>query len=124
MPDFDKYLMDNEAIDAVARAVDAWNRILRDPVSIVIVREGASLAAQTIRIESDSTTSGLQASSSAGTSAKIRHVIFGVKGHPVTSVVNTDVKRGDRFAYGGAQYEIKTVIEPPGEVQAFAESVT
>lgn len=123
MPDFKKWLMAAEPIDAAARAIDAWNRIQADPVSVVIVREGASLAAQTVRIEADSGTTGMGVNSSAGHTSKVRHIVFGVVDHPDNTVVNTVLQRGDRFAYNGEQYEIKTVISPPGEIQAFAESV-
>jgi hypothetical protein len=124
MPDMNKWLMSNDAIDPASRAVDAWNRITLDSVSIVVVREGASLAAQTVRVGPDSTAASLEVKSDAGTTGKVRHVIFGVRDHPDESVLDTSLKRGDRFAYRGAVFQIMQIIEPPGEVQAFAESVT
>lgn len=120
MPDFTKWMSDSTEIDICARAVGAWNRIQRNAVSVVIVRDGTALDAQMVRIEADSTARPI--ASDAGRTGAIRRVVYGVRGHP--TVDDTDLLRGDRFAYGGVQYEIVQVIAVPGEVQGFAESVT
>lgn len=120
MPDFNLYMRDMTAIDAVARAVGAWNRIQRDPVSVVVVREGTALDAQTVRIEADNIARPV--ASDAGRTGNIRRVVYGVRGHP--AVADTDLLRGDRFVTGGVLYEIVQIILVPGEVQGIAESVS
>lgn len=119
MPDFDAYFGDSGAIDDGSRAVDAWSRIQGDTSSIVIVRDGTSLAAQTVRVEFSGT--GEEQMNATGRSGHQRCVIFGVKNHP--SVTDTNIQARDRFVINKVQYEVISVITPPGEVQAFCEAI-
>ena len=115
MPNFDTYMMHSTPIDDSARAVDAWNRIQADPSTITV--QGGT--AQVVRIEHESTPS--DENTNAGESDMLRCTVFGVIGHPV--VANTALVAGDRFALDGFIYIVQRVIKPPGEVQAFCESV-
>lgn len=119
MPDFDSYFGDTEAIREADRAVDAWSRINADATIITIIRDAAPLSNQTVRVEFSGT--GEEASSDAGRTGRQRCVIFGVVNHP--SVTDTDIERGDRFAINKKQFEVISVITPPGEMQAFCEAI-
>ncbi len=120
MPDFDVYFGDDEPIDAESRAVDAWSRIQQDPKIIEIIRDGEEVDEQTVRIEFSGT--GEEASSPGGRLSRQRLVVFGVKDHPTEA--DTDIKPRDRFAINKKQYEVITVINPPGEYQAFCEAMS
>lgn len=115
MPNFDAYMMHSSPIDSGARAVDAWNRIQANPSTITV--QGGT--AQVVRIEHESTPS--DANTDAGESDILRCTVFGVVGHPV--VDDTALVAGDRFAVDGFIYIVQRVINPPGEIQAFCESV-
>lgn len=119
MPDFDAYFSSSGAIDAVSRAVDAWNRINAAPTIITIIRDAVSLANQTMRVEYSGT--GEEAASDAGRAGRQRCVLFGVTDHP--TVTDTNIERGDRFVISQKQFEVISVINPPGEVQAFCEAI-
>lgn len=119
MPNFDAYFGDSGEIDDGSRAVDAWSRIQADTSSVVIVRDGPSLAAQTVRVEFSGT--GEESQNATGRSGRQRVVIFGVKNHP--TVTDTNIQARDRFVINEKQFEVITVITPPGEVQAFAEAI-
>lgn len=119
MPDFNAYFGDSGAIDAESRAVDALNRIVRDPSSVVLVRDGATIAAQTMRVEFSGT--GEEGANATGRSGRQRCVLFGVKNHPTAT--DTNIQARDRFAINEKQFEVISVITPPGEVQAFCEAI-
>jgi hypothetical protein len=119
MPDFDAYFGDDEAIDARSRAVDAWNRIKRDASSVVLVRGTTTMAAQTVRVEFSGT--GEEVDATTGRAGRQRVVIFGVIDHP--SIADTNIQARDRFAINKKQYEVITVVDLPGEVQAFCEAI-
>ena len=119
MPDFDAYFGDDEAIDAASRAVDAWRRVLRDPSSIALVRGVSDIVAQTVRVEFSGT--GEETESAAGRSGRQRVVIFGVKDHP--TVADTNILARDRFVINEVQFQVISVINPPGEIQAFCEAI-
>lgn len=121
MPDFDAYFVINDPIADASRAVDAWNRILADPSSVVLVRESVALSAQTVRIEYDGRQSDVD--SDAGHGASLRATLFGVQGHPSVSISDTDIEAGDRLNVGGFIFDVERVINPPGEFQAFCVSV-
>lgn len=119
MPDFDAYFGSSNAIDDTSRAVDAWSRIQADPTIITIIRDAVSQTAQTMRVEFSGT--GEEATSDAGRSGRQRVVLFGVINHP--TVTDTNIERGDRFVINQKQFEVISVITPPGEVQAFCEAM-
>jgi hypothetical protein len=119
MPDFDAYFGDSGAIDDTSRAVDAWSRIQGDTSSVVLVRDGTALSAQTVRVEFSGT--GEDRQNDTGRAGRQRCVIFGVMNHP--TVTDTNIQARDRFAINKKQYEVIAVITPPGEVQAFSEAI-
>lgn len=122
MPDFDQWLIlrGRRSIPTIARAIMAWQRIQDRATTLTVYRDGAALAdTQTVRIEFDSTSSDRH---EAGEASVRGIVLFGVKGHP--DAADTNLQKGDRFALGSDQYEVKDVIEVPGEVQARAERIS
>lgn len=122
MPTIDAWLSDTEAIDAGPRAVLAWRRILDKPTSVVFkTAAGASVSAQTVRIEHDSRAT--QPTSAAGQAAVRTVTVFGVRDHPDAAVADTDVAAGYRFVHEGEEYRVVDVVTTLGEVQAFCEAV-
>lgn len=102
------------------RAVRAWNRINDKPTSIVVKRNGTIMAAQTVRLEYAQ--GGLMESTNIGSVGSQSVTVYGILSHPVAA--NTDIKIGDRFVYGGKEYEIKSTIITIGEIQGQAEAIT
>jgi len=123
MANFDTWLTQgNEPISVTSRAVDAWNRINRNPTSITIIqKDETELAAQTVRIEFDNSMDSERKGDGGGggMSARRDAIVFGVKNHP--TVTDTNIQRGDRFAVNGQIYRVVQVILVPGEVQATCE---
>lgn len=120
MPDFEAWLA-NDVVRPGARAAEAWRRISDRPTSITIRRAGASLPAQTVRIEwggsareDEDIEVAVDAMPGVG-----RLTAFGVRGHP--TVTDTDIQRGDRFTLGASEVEVIALLLPPGEVQAICE---
>lgn len=112
-------LYNTEALDDNPRAADAWGMIKDDPTSIVLTRDAAPLATQTVRIEYDSQRS-YSGDSAVGRGGQRQCVIFGVFGHP--TIADTNIKRADQFTdSNGNKYEVKVVIKKLGSVQAIAE---
>jgi hypothetical protein len=115
------------APSAAKRAANAWRRILDKPSRIsfvkprVVAANGtvtpeSTLAAQTVRLERDSTAALL--GGSAGAAPVMRVVVFGIRGHD--SLADTDIEEGYRFAADGDQYRITEVINTIGERQGLA----
>ncbi len=117
MPDFSKWGVVNDAIDATSRAVSAWNRITHNPISLVITRAGIALSAQTVRVEQHKVYNRDQ--TALGEKAQSTMTVFGVVGHPTQA--DTDIKRGDRFLLNDQEYMVVIVRHYPGEVQAQGE---
>ena len=122
MVSYDDWLIDqnHRAISDSRRAVLAWRRIQRDPVSITIKRGSATISAQTVRVVADAN----QASETITmpTSSAIRDVtIFGVTDHPSDSVPDTNLQRGDIFIVNGTRYRVTSKLSRPGEIHASAE---
>lgn len=107
---------------AATRAALAWRRISDRPTSITIRRgSGTSkttLAAQTVRVEWDNTAVEREGVSSSSGIQKA--TVFGVRDH--ATVTNTNILRGDRFSLDGVEYEVVSIMTPPGEVQAICEA--
>ncbi len=120
MPNFDTWLGQSHnghsAPSAAQRAVDALRRINDRPSSIVLYRNETPLAAQTVRIEFDD--SVLQKMDSPGVASEREIVVFGIKDH--ATVADTDIQVKDLFTLNNQDYEVRDVIELPGEVQAEA----
>ncbi len=120
MPDINNYLIlrARRSIPAVVRAIMAWQRIQDRATSITVYRDSVAQTAQTVRIEYSSVANDRR---EAGQASVRDLVIFGVVDHP--DVADTNLQKGDRFAIGSDQYEVKDVIELPGEIQARAERI-
>lgn len=108
-----------ESMTAAVRAVLTWRHIRARPTSVVLLRGATLLAAQTVRIEE---APAGERSGPAAVSAKRSVTVFGVTGHPDATVLDTDIQRGDRFNYGGAQYKVVDVLTYPGQLQCVAEA--
>jgi hypothetical protein len=123
MPSISGWLGNNRLtpVNAGIRAVAAWKRINDKPVSIVVTRGGANQAAQTVRIEFDEIQTDVSA---AGDVSRRNLVIFGVKDHPSESITDTSLLPKDLVKYGGLNYEIRDVIDLPGEIQARATRIS
>lgn len=120
MPDFDDWLGSTSTggVAAATKAVQEWRRISAKPTSVTLMRGAANIAAQTVRIEFRATQPG-EPVGGAGTAAVLRATVFGVKDHP--TVAATNIRKGDRFLVGDAEYRVIDVAEYPGGVQASAE---
>lgn len=102
------------------RAALAWRRINDKPSSVAFrPTSGATLAAQTVRIESDSNAS--PAESAAGAAPQRKVIVFGVRNH--ATVANTNMAEGYRFVWAGDEYRIQDIILTLGEIQGIAEAI-
>ena len=108
---------------AAQRARDAWRRINDKPSEISILRNDTPpyLAAQTVRIEYSIAEREV---SGAGATTSVRGVtVFGVQGH--ATVPDTDIERGDKFAFAGERYQVRSVDKTlVGEIQAISPNTT
>ena len=108
-----------EQRDAQRIAVGVWRNIQRAPNSLVLIRAGVAQPVQTVRMEHDS--SILTNDAPTRLNVRQRVVVFGVKDHPTQA--DTDIVSQDRFIYERREYEVKTVLQVIGGVQAFAEAL-
>ena len=123
MPNFSKWAVPTvDAISSSARASDAWARIQRRPFSIVFIRDGSEQSAQTVRVEVQNNKPARQ-ELAVGEKPSQMVIVFGVKGHPLTSVADTSMQIGDRFIYESKEYRIISVTTQVGELQGFGEVV-
>ena len=116
------------AISDAARAQRVWRKIQRKPSSVVFTRPQvtlktgvtpeATLAAQTVRVVADNRAS-LDAGA-AGATPRRAVIIYGVKGHPDSAVVNTDIAEGYMATIDGKRYRVTQVWAVPGGIQAQA----
>lgn len=101
------------------RAARAWRRINDKPTSVVFRKpDGTTLAAQTVRLESDNSAS--LSESEAGAAPRRKLIIFGVHNH--ATVTDTNIAEGYRFVSGNDLYRVVDVIDTLGERQGVAES--
>jgi hypothetical protein len=121
MSDFNKWLTDTESIAETERASLAWTRINDKPSSVTFkTPSGATLAAQTVRVEVDDGASLKMGES--GMSGPMRNcVIFGVINHE--SITDTDMEEGYRFILNNDEYRITDVIVTLGSIQGNAEQL-
>lgn len=102
-------------------AARAWQRIQRKPSSVALKRAGTTLAAQTVRIDVDSSAS--EATDASGRGAVRKLTILGLRGH--ATLANTNIRKGDRVVIDGAEYVVMSVnTQILGEIQAQAEAVS
>lgn len=106
------------AINTTVRAERTWSMILRDPLPIVVDRDGIDLPAQTVKLTADNDARWVGGDGDVGKSAERDLVIFGIKDHP--TVADTDLQTGDRFIFNDAIYEIRDCATVPGGIQAKA----
>ena len=101
------------------RAALAWKRIQDKPTSVTFKNTaGTVLAAQTVRIESDSL--ARPATSEAGMTATRRVVVFGIRNH--ATLTNTDIKEGYTFILDNDEYRCVDTILTLGEIQGIFEA--
>ena len=121
MPDIDAWAGSTFPLGGWFDVDDAYDtaRLITDKsTSVTVVRDGAELAAQTVRIEEMGRPRPYL--TEAGETAHADVLVLGYKGHP--SIDDTDLQRGDRFAVDGQGYEI--VMVTPGlehSLQAYAK---
>lgn len=116
---FSNWLGAGQAISVTERAALAWRRIQDKPTTVVFrTAAGATLGAQTVRVESDSNAS--PAESAAGMAPRRKAVIFGIRGH--ATLPDTDIAEGYRFILGADEYRVMDLILTLGEVQGLAEA--
>lgn len=102
------------------RAAAAWRRINEKPSTVTFkTANGAPVAAQTVRIESDNRPGVV--SSPAGVAAQMQFIIYGVRDH--TTVDDTVMLEGFRFTLGDYEYRISDIILQTGEIQGIATRV-
>jgi len=125
MISFDNWLAETDSIPESGRAVQAWNRINDKPVSVAFKKSnGTLLAAQLVRLESDSSLAvGSEVNSPAGQAPRRNLTVFGVVNHPDSAVADTDMAEGYRFVYNSDEYRIVDVIVTLGELQGVCEVV-
>lgn len=124
---FDAWLGSAGAIEAESRAIDAWQRIQRNPTTIAFVRPkvvtkasttlATTLAPQVVRIESDNRATPVQGV--VGVAPVRQAVVYGICNHP--TLPDTDMEEGYTFQYQGDSYrcvDVKLVPSGvPGEKQ-------
>ena len=110
------------SISAADRAVSLWGIIQRDPTSLVIERGGTELDPQDVRIEVDNTVPSDTALPTQKLTT-VKCVVYGVKDHPATDVVDTDIEVRDRFWLNDMQFEVRNVLLLPGQIQARCEAL-
>lgn len=102
-------------------AIMAWGRILRKPTMLVIRRDGINLAAQKIRIEHDSREVGSRDETGFEVYEQ-RVIVYGVKDHPDSGVLDTNIKAGDTFVVDSQRYTVEILeTSHPGEIRARAK---
>lgn len=126
MPDLSALLAQRgqRGINAAVRAVRAWQRIQDRATTITVYRGNPAVAqtAQVVRVEFDSTTA--RVIQQAGQAAQQGVILFGVRDHPDSDVPDTDLKKGDRVMLADGNYQVISVIDLPGEIQARAERLS
>lgn len=84
-----------------------------NPVSVVIRRGGASLAAQTVRVARAGLGTGMRRDSAGAEQAVVRVIVMGD--------TSFDVQPRDRFTAGGILYEV-TAVRPNRTAAVVAEA--
>lgn len=106
-------------IGTVDRAHDTARRIAQRPVTLSLDRPGVEAFEETVRLEVLS--AGSEQAGTAGKQAVSRVLLVGHRDHP--TLADTDIRRGDRFYYGGLWYDVVQVMpHTPARFQAIAEA--
>ena len=99
------------AADLIGPRNDMLTYIANDPASIVIRRDGANLAAQTVRIEPISSPGEAQSANITVANAAVR----------VVGGITLDIRRGDRFfVVGNKTMYTVTMVSPAKLIYALA----
>lgn len=116
MPSIDAWMGDafplSTWLDDADKSVDAARLIADKSTSITVIRAGSALSAQTVRLEALRSESTVQ--TEGGDTAVVDAVVIGYKGH--STITDTDLQRGDRFAVDGQTYDVMTIV--PGTVDS------
>lgn len=122
MPDIDAWAGDEfplgNWLDDIHAGVDTARILTDKSTSIVLVRAGVELTAQSVRVE-DLRDRPRSYQTEGGETGLAEVLLLGYHNHP--TITDTDVQRGDRFALAGAAYRVVAVV--PGlqySLQAFA----
>lgn len=117
MPSLDNWLGNTLPLsgwlDDHDRAVDTARTVSIGAVTLTIQRDGAENHTESVRLEPLSL--GREAMAENALVSNTGMLIVGYKGH--ASIDDTDIKRGDRFVYGGQKYEVQSVL--PGLTDRF-----
>lgn len=99
------------------RAAFAWKRISDKPTSVTFrTPAGATLAAQTVRVEVDNRASVID--SDAGQTPRMNVILYGIRDH--ATLTDTNMAEGYRFVLSGDEYTVQDVILQTGEIQGVA----
>lgn len=101
------------------RAALAWRRI-NDKSSSIAFRTptGTTLAAQTLRVESDNRASMSESAAGAAPTRKV--IVFGIRNH--ATLADSDIKEGYRCVISNDEYRCVDVIDTLGERQGVFEA--
>lgn len=105
-------------IDIPVIAALAWSRIQDSPTKLILRRGKTMLAIQTVRLEYDN--KATEKIGMVATPERQTGILFGIRGHDV--LPDTDVKRGDRFVWQNADFELLGEIPTSGEIQMVFQS--
>ena len=125
MPSIDSWAGATTALaawrDDTSHAADFARIINDDTTSITVIRAGSPIAAQTVRIETMAR--GVTTFDVNGRQHNVDAIVFGYNGH--ATITDTDLQPLDRFAHGGARYEIIAVlVDLENVMQAMCEVKT
>lgn len=104
-------------IDAVVRAIAAWDRINANPTTVTLVRNGVEQDAQRVRLVYETRVSNADTTLPT-TGAMTTLKLFGVCNHPGAYIEDTHVQRGDVFLHDGNRWVVESTNTYPGEIHA------
>lgn len=108
------------ATKSAARAARTAFHIMDKPTDVILLRHGAQLTPQTVRIEGRNAARLIGGLDIVNQQTYQRDmVIFGVKDHPTLPTL--DIQANDEFWLNGSPYRVTQVTDHAGERQAFAE---
>lgn len=110
MPNFNAWMGDNPILgtwlDDVTDATGVAEIIAQKPTSITVQRQSGALSAQTVRLDLLSSVAS-DVNSGPVTLGTMRVLLLGYRNHP--TITDTNVQRGDTFAYDGQRYRVTQV---------------
>lgn len=126
MPDYAAFYQSRgkagNAVSAARRAADVARMIQDRPTSITLKRGATVLDGQTVLATQERSGAAQDVRGEAGTAGIGRLMLLGVQNH--ATLDDFDVKRGDRFSYGGMSWHVAVVQQHvPGVIEAHCEGV-